>query len=169
MRQLIKIRFGLTFVTLILLTTVISAQQNATYNIDIVKSVQYASENQNHILAILKVAPTVQDFKLILSMRVTYDIGHGTHVVNLLKQREDNIRITIYGNDLPQKNIKLYNLIKDSVSLNSSEDTRLIVFDFQDITKTQIDNMTMIYGLWEGVNEDIRTEKAFNFKVDKMD
>lgn len=169
MRQLIYIRFGLTFVILILLTRVIFAQQNSTYNIDFVKSVQYTSDSLNHILAILKVTPTVKDFKMILSMRVTYEIGQGDKVVNLQKQSEHNIIISIYGKDLQQKNIKLYNLIKDSVSQNMSEDTRLIVFDFYDITKTQIDNMTIKYGLWEGINEDIRNEKTFNFKVNKID
>jgi hypothetical protein len=169
MRQLINIQFGLTFVTLILLTRVTSAQQNSTYNIDFVKSVQYTSDSINHILAILKVTPTVKDFKMILSMRVTYEIGQGEKVVNLQIQSEHNIIISIYGKDLQQKNIKLYNLIKDSVNLNTSEDTHLIVFDFHDITKTQIDNMTIKYGLWEGINEDIRNEKTFNFKVNKID
>ncbi|MEI7978109.1 MAG: hypothetical protein WCI53_04630 [Bacteroidota bacterium] len=152
-----------------MLTRVTSAQQNSTYNIDFVKSVQYTSDSINHILAILKVTPTVKDFKMILSMRVTYEIGQGEKVVNLQIQSEHNIIISIYGKDLQQKNIKLYNLIKDSVNLNTSEDTHLIVFDFHDITKTQIDNMTIKYGLWEGINEDIRNEKTFNFKVNKID
>lgn len=101
-------------------------------------------------------------------MRVTYEIGQGAKIIDVQKQKEDNIRITIYGKDLAQKNSKLYDIVKDRLNLNTEEDVRLIVFDFYNITKAQVDNMTMIYGLWEGKNEDVRNEKTFTFKVDSI-
>jgi hypothetical protein len=105
---------------------------------------------------------------MIMSMRVTYEIGQGAKVIDVQKQKEDNIRITIYGKELAQKNPKLYDMVKDNLNLKTEEDVRLIVFDFYNITKEQVGNMTMIYGLWEDKNEDIRNETTFTFKVDNI-
>lgn len=142
------------------------SQQSSSYNMELVRAVQFNSEGQNHILTIFKVIPAIKDFKLIMSMRVTYEIGQGAKVVNVQKQKEDHINITIYGKNVQEKSQKVYDWVKDKLNLNTEEDIRLIVFDFHDITKTQVDNMTVIYGLWESNNENIRNEKTFTFKVE---
>ena len=147
MRQLKNTFRLLTLATFIAFPTASWSQQPSTYNLDLVRSVQFTSDNQNHILTILQVTPKIKDFKMVLSMKVTYEIGQGKKVIDLQKQKENNIRVTIYGRDLAQKNQKLYDLVKDSLNLNTDEDIRLIVFDFSNLTKTAVDNMTMIYGL----------------------
>ena len=102
-------------------------------------------------------------------MKVTYEIGQQEKVVDVQKQVEDNIRIGIYGSDIAEKNIKLYDLIKANVQLDKDEDVYFITFDFYDITTEHIDNMSILYGLWESNNQNIRNEKKYNFKVEQID
>ncbi len=169
MKQIKNIFSVLSLILSLTSPAVMSSQQTPTYKIDFVRSAQFTSGDQNHILVILAVTPTVKNFKMILSMRVTYEIGQGTKVIDVLKQKEKNIRITIYGKDIPEKDQKIFNLIKDRINMNAAEDMSLIVFDFYNITKEKVDSMSIIYGLWEGKNEDIRNEKTFTFKVDNID
>ncbi|MCX6246623.1 MAG: hypothetical protein NTW10_02715 [Bacteroidetes bacterium] len=51
------------------------AQKKASYNMDFLRAVQFKTGERNHILTIFKVTPTIKKFKLILSMKVTYEIG----------------------------------------------------------------------------------------------
>jgi hypothetical protein len=136
---------------------------------DFVRAVQHASGNQNDILVFLKVTPTVKDFKLIMSMKITYEMGQGTKIIDIQKQKEDNVRSAVYGKDLKEKNPKMYDLVKDKVNLNTSEELYFIVFNFYSLTKAEIDSMTLKYGLWESDNPDVRNEKTFNFKVEGVD
>jgi len=136
---------------------------------DFVRAVQFNSGERNHILTIFKVTPTIKRFKLILSMKVTYEIGREENVVDVQKQKEDNIQIVIYGNDIAEKNQKLYDLIKDKVQLDKTKDVYLITFDFYDITTEHIDNMSIMYGLWESNNPNIRNEIKYDFKVEQID
>src|SRR5690606_13557794 len=88
MRILIYTFQLLTLAILIVLSPAVWSQQNSTYKMDLVRSVQFTSDHQNHLLAILKVTPTVKDFKMILSMRVTYEIGQGTKTIDLQRQKK---------------------------------------------------------------------------------
>ena len=153
---------------LISFPSLIFAQLEPTYKMEFVKSVQIQSPDKNNILAFFKVTPLIKDFKFVLSMRVTYEIGQGAKTINVQKQKEDKIRFTVYGKDMPQKYPKTYDLIKDKLRLDSLEDPYILKFDFFNITKTQIDTMTILYGLWEGEKMDIRNEKTFNFKVEQI-
>ena len=145
------------------------AQHGPSYNMEFVRAIQFKSEDRNHILVVFKVIPTIKKFKLILSMKVTYEIGQGEKSVNVQKQTKDNIRIVIYGKDLAEKNKKLYALIKDQIQLETDEDVRLITFDFYDITTELINKMSITYGLWESNNPDIRNEARYNFTVEQVD
>lgn len=153
------------FVSALFISSHHSAQVS-TYNLEFIRALQTTTSNANHILAIFKVTPTVPDFKLVLSMRVIYGIGQGEKTVNIQKQKEDNIRISIYGSDVAEKHKRIYELIKDKVNMSAEKDIRLLVFDFYNITKEKIDTMTITYGLWESNNTDIRNEKKFDFKVE---
>ena len=122
MKQLKNTFRILALVTFIALPAVIWSQEPLTYKMDLVRAVQFTSENQHHILTILKVTPTVKDFKMIMSMRVTYEIGQGSKVIDVQKQKEDKISIAIYGTDMAQKNSKLFELVQDRLNLNTQED-----------------------------------------------
>lgn len=147
----------------------IFARKKTSYNMEFVHSVQLKSENRNHILVVFKVIPTIKKFKLILSMKVAYEIGQGEQVIDIQKQNENNIRITIYGNTIAERNKKLYELIKDKIQLNTDKDIRFIVFDFFDITAEPVDKMSITYGLWESNNPDVRNESTYNFDVEQID
>ena len=144
------------------------AQENSSHTMNFVRAVQFESEGRNHILVVFKVVPIISNFKLILSMRVAYSIGHGEKVVDIQKQKEDNIRIVVYGKDIEKRNEKLYNLIKDRVHVENAENVRFITFDFYDVTEEKIDRMKITYGLWESGNSNIRNEQEYNFTVDQI-
>lgn len=144
-------------------------EKKSSYKMEFIRAVQFNTDVHNHILAIFKVTPTIKRFKFILSMKVTYGIGQGEIIVDVQKQKEDNIRIGVYGNDVKEKNQMVYDLIKDKIQLDNNEDFYLITFDFYDITREKIDNMSIIYGLWESNNTNIRNEQRYDFKVEKID
>jgi hypothetical protein len=136
---------------------------------EFIRAVQFNSDEHNHILTIFKVTPTIKKFKLILSMKVTYEIAQKEISVDVQKQAEDNIRIVIYGKDVKEKNQMVYDLIRDKIQLDNNEDLYLVTFDFYDITREKIDNMSITYGLWESNNMNIRNEKRYDFNVEKIE
>ncbi len=135
---------------------------------EFVRAMQLMSEGSNHILTVFKVTPTIRRFRLIMSIRVTYEIGHGEKVVDVMKQKEDNIRFTVYGKDIAEKNRQLYELTKDKARLDTDENLYLLAFDFYDITTEDIDKMSITYGLWESNHPDTRNETRYDFSVDQM-
>jgi hypothetical protein len=138
--------------------------QGTSYKMDFVNAAQIR-DKKNHIIAVFKVSPLIQDFKLIMSMRVTYEIGKGEKTINVQKQKEDNIHITVCGSNVKEKHQLVYELVKDHVRLEEEKDMYLIVFDFFDITQEKIDRMSITYGLWESNNPDVRTEKKYDFEI----
>jgi len=145
------------------------AQESSTYKMKFVRACQDSSDKGNYIMAVFSVLPTIKDFKLILSMKVTYALGHEKENVRVLKQNEDNIKIVIYGNSVKEKNTLIYDFIKDSVQLEAQEDLRLIVLYFGNVTKEKVDEMSITYGLWESDNPDVRHENKYDFKVENVD
>ena len=146
----------------------IFAQQKSSYTMEFVRA-WTSSTQKNQITTIFKVTPTIDNFKLILSMRVTYSLGQGNKVVNVRNSKEDNIRFNIYGNDVREKNGIIYELIKDHTQWNDSLTIYFIVIDFYDMTKENIDSMSITYGLWESYDPNIRNETKYDFMVEKLD
>lgn len=170
MRLLNKIFWILIlFWFIIFIPKALFAQKKSSYNIEFVHAVQYGSDDNNHILTVFKVTPTIKKFKLILSMKVTYEIGKEEKIVDIQKQQENNIRISIYGKTLPEKNPKLYEMIKGKINLETKEDISFIIFDFFNVTIEQIDKMSITYGLWESNNQNVRNEKRFDFNVEQIE
>jgi hypothetical protein len=145
------------------------AQESSTYKMKFVRACQDSSDKGNYIMAVFSVLPTIKDFKLILSMRVTYALGHEKENVTVLKENEDNIKIHIYGTTVKEKNPLVYDFIKDSVQLETEEDLRLIVLYFHNVTKEKVDEMSITYGLWESDNPDVRHENKYDFKVESVE
>ncbi|PBQ30635.1 hypothetical protein CNR22_02220 [Sphingobacteriaceae bacterium] len=161
--------FKLTlFLNLLCFSITCSSQKDSSYSMELIRAVQFNSGGQHRILTFLKVTPTVPDFKLILSMKLSYEVGQGMKVIDLQKQQANQIRLTVYGNTMVEKYKPMYELIKEKVDFTKDQNIRIILFDFTDISKSPIDNMTMIYGLWEGKNEDIRNETKFTVNVEPI-
>ena len=88
-RPLVRMLF---FVGILLFgSSCLFAQENSSHTMNFVRAVQFESEGRNHILVVFKVVPIISNFKLILSMRVAYSIGHGEKVVDI-----QNRKRTIY-------------------------------------------------------------------------
>lgn len=146
------------------------AQKATTYTCDFIRACSDSSKDGRNVLAVFKVTPLVQDFKLVLSMRVVYQFQHGNEITRVLSQNEDNIDIIIYGKDIEQKNKFVYNFIKDNVQIEKEpDDVYFIAFIFYGITNDKIETMGMQYGLWERLNTDVRYERKYEFLVDKVE
>ncbi len=142
------------------------AQEQASYSMDFLRAVQITKEDKNYIIVVFRVTPTIEDFKLIMSMRVFYELGNGEKMIDVQKQKEDNIKIQIFGKDIESKNKAMYNLIKSRLSGEILEKESLIVFQFSDVTKEKVEKMSMTYGLWETKDSNIRHEKRYDFNVE---
>ncbi len=142
------------------------AQKPSSYKMDFIRACTDSSEKENYIIAVFKVLPIINDFKLILSMRVIYAFGHRKENIVVLKENEDSIKIIIYGKSVEEKSKWMYNFIKDKVDLKTEQDLRLIVFYFKNLTNKKVDEMSITYGLWESNNDKIRNENKYDFKVE---
>ncbi len=117
-------------------------------------------------MAIFKVTPHVEDFRLVVSMKVTYDMGHGEMVVDIMKGQK--VRITVYGKSVREKDPNLYAFIKDSVDVDSEGPMHLLRFDFLDPPEGKVERMKVKYGLWEGAHDSVRHESEFDFVVEPL-
>ena len=142
------------------------AQDNSSYNLEFVRAAMVRAGEQSMLVAVLKVTPTVPDFKLVLSMRLSYDIGDGERSLDV--QQSPDIRFTVYGADVEGKSKKVYEFVKDKVDLNREKDIFLLRIDFRELTTDGVKDMWLKYGLWKGENNEIRHEQEFRFAVEDL-
>lgn len=159
------IAWGLLF-TGVMFPEAMSAQDSPSYKMEFVRSAMVRAGDQSMLVAVLKVTPTVPDFKLVLSMRLGYDIGDGERSLDV--QQSPDIRFTVYGADVESKSKKVYEFVKDKVDLNSDKDIYLLRIDFHNLTAERVKDMWLKYGLWEGENDEIRHEQEFRFAVEDL-
>jgi len=86
---------------------------------EFVRSAQFSTEKGNQIITVFKVTPTIKDFKLILSMKITFDIGAGEETIIIDEQNKigKKIQILVFDNKIEKMNKQLYDLLKDSIQL----------------------------------------------------
>jgi hypothetical protein len=148
-----------------LIPATVSAQDPSTYKMDLVRAAWVGSEHP-YMVVVFKITPTVPDFKLVLSMRLTYDIGDGEKILDI--QKTTNARMSVYGNNVQEKSLKLYNFVKDKVDLNADKDLMLLQIDLRKISAERVARMKLKYGLWEGENSEVRHEKEYDFAVEDL-
>ena len=155
------------FSSLLLITTPVqhSAQDTSSYEMEALRAGWMSKGGHSQVVTVFKVKPIVEDFKLILSMRVGYDIGEGEQVIDI--EQEGRIQITVYGNDVKEKGRIVYEFVKDRVDLED-EGIYLLKFSFVDISTELIDKMSIRYGLWEGEKAELRNEQLFEFEVEDL-
>ena len=144
----------------------LAAQDSSTYKLEFVRAGQVGSQDHPMTVVVFKVTPLVPDFMPVLSMKITYDIGNGEQVVDILKN--DNVRMTVYGNDVESKSKKVYEFVKDIVDLPNEKDIFLLRIDFRHLSTEAITAMTVKYGLWEGADNGQRIEQEFAFVVEDL-
>ncbi len=167
-KQNIAIFFFTALVTLI--PKIDFAQNPTTYKMDFIRACSDSSKKGRNIMTVFKVTPTIKDFKLILSMRVFYELANGKEILSVIKQNEDNIKIIIFGKNIKEKNKFVYEFIKDKVEIEKeNEDVYFIALVFYNLTKEDVEKMSITYGLWESDNPDVRNENKYNFIVEKVD
>lgn len=131
-------------------------QEQSSYKMTLVKVIN--EEQESRVKVVLKVSPTVKNFRLILSGRAEYSFGRKTIQANI--QKDPNIQIVIYGDDFQTEVPELYNLLND---LQMGEDDFLLVFNISKAKAKGLEDGHFKYGLWESDNPKIRNEKTFYF------
>lgn len=141
-------------------------QGKSSYKMDFVRAGWLHSADHDKVMAIFQVTPQTPEFRMVLSMRVAYDIGKGEVLVDMEKDRQ--ARITVYGNDLEKKNKKLYEFVKDKVELNGPTPVYLLRIDILNPSTEKVEHMKVKYGLWEGAKAEIRNEQQYDFAVEDL-
>nr|NQU93914.1 hypothetical protein [Bacteroidota bacterium] len=154
-----KIVFKISIVLLTLTYTINNAmgQENSSYEMTLVKVID--QEVENKVTIILKVSPTIENFKLILSGRAEYAFGRKSIQTNI--QKDPNTQIVVYGDDFLTKAPELHDLIKEDIEIGENE--FLLVFNFSNIKGKDLAEGYFKYGLWESNNSEIRDEQTFFF------
>lgn len=142
------------------------AQESSTYKLEFVRAAVVPAGEQSMLVAVLKVTPIIPDFKLVLSMRLSYDIGDGERSMDL--QQSPDIRFTVYGADVESKSKKVYEFVKEKVDLINEKDIFLLRIDFRGLPPDGVKDMWLKYGLWEGENNEIRHEQEFRFAAEDL-
>lgn len=139
-------------------------QAPSTYKMEFVCAGQVKLAEHSLVTAILKVTPLTDDFKLVLSMRVGYDMGNGAAEVDV--EKGNNVRIIVYDTALHEMSRKLRQFIAARTDLRSTSNFFLLRIDFRVPRDERVERMKLRYGLWEGKNDDVRHEQDFDFAVE---
>lgn len=153
-----KIILKISILLLIIYCSVnkVMSQEESSYKMTLVKVID--EEQKNTVMVILKVSPTIENFKLIISGRAEYSFGRKTIKTDI--QKDPNTQIVVYGDDFATKAPELSKLLND---LEMGKDDFLIVFKISNIKGKGLVKGYFKYGLWESNNSEIRNEQKFIF------
>ena len=156
----------LTLIGSMLATDQISAQEPASYKMEFVRAGWLEGrDGKKMVVAVFKITPLIEDFKMVLSMRLGY--GFNSAMNNADVEATDKIKFAVFDNNVAEKAWKTYQLIKDRVDL-TDPNIFLLQMRFFDLEEDNVEDMTIIYGLWEGENSEVRIEQEFNFHVEDL-
>ena len=134
----------------------VMGQEESSYKMTLVKVID--EEQENAVTVILKVSPTIDGFKLIISGRAEYLFGRKIIKTNI--QKDPNTQIIVYGDDFATKASDLSKLLSD---LKMRKDDFLLVFKISNIKGKDLVEGYFKYGLWESNNSEVRNEQTFFF------
>lgn len=147
----------------------LKTESEPLYNIRFVRAAQYPSENNHEVHVIFLVTPKMQeDFPPVISTKIVYSLNNQPDYKADLVHPNDHIRGVAYDQTVKEKSKKIYELIKDSVDLNSKNSMAIIEFIFLNPEGIKVENMSMVYGLWEKQNTNLRVEKRYYFHVEQL-
>lgn len=141
------------------------AQDSSTYKMEILRAAWVGPSDKSYVVMVFKITPTVANFKLVLSMKFTYDAGQGEQV---LTEHSKIIRMAVYDEHVRDKDRKVYNFVQDKVDLNSGNPVMLLRVDLRSLPDRSLDHLRVKYGLWEGKDDEVRHEQWFDFPVENL-
>lgn len=146
------------------------ANESTTYDIEFVRAARINGNPNNNLSVVFLVTPKYEDaFPAIVSMKLRYILDGKENYVNLGNQEgRGMIQTVLYGNDVKEKDAKIYSIVKDKIQFDQHENMLLLVFEFNDKIDMDEKEMGIIYGLWEKNQKD-RFEKRFDFKIESID
>lgn len=142
------------------------APEASKYNMELLSMIRSGEPQQyNDIQASLLITPIdTADYPPVLSMRIGYRVNDQDSItyIDIQKQVPQQVRLTIYGETLPEKNPKLYARIGSKLDFENQKDLMILFFEFKDISREKIQKVSITYGLWEKNNLDRRVEETFS-------
>ena len=150
-----------------IIATSSSAQTSPTYDLNFLRAKFMSKKHSRDVLAVFQViSKDDNNFPPVLSMKLTYSVGTDGEEQSFDIQRSNaRIRITILGKNIEEKDSNIYNFIKDML-VKTDRKYLILAFYVDGVSKSEFDQMTMTYGLWEKNNMDLRIEKKFQFTVE---
>ncbi len=105
----------------------------------------------------------MKDFAPILSMGISYSVNAQSMPtrVDILNQAPKQVRLVIYGENMPTKAPDLYALTGNRIDIAVYQEVQFLVFYFDSISEKPITEMVIKYGLWEKNYPRIRVERDF--------
>jgi hypothetical protein len=108
---------SILILVILLIGSQLSAQEGSTYEMEFVRAGWLNDRSgQKQIVVVFNIIPLIDDFQLIVSMRLGYELHGRNEVVDI--QGVNNIRFAVFGNDVSSKKPILYQFIKDHVDLD---------------------------------------------------
>jgi hypothetical protein len=144
-----------------------SAQSESTYELNFLRAKIIDTTDLKDILILFQVTTKKKkDFPPILSMKLTYSLDNNAEkTVDILKT--NNIQISVFGNDVNEKDKFVYELIKNKIDIDDKNDFLILAFLLKSVTNESVDKMSFTYGLWEKNNQKVRVEKKYEFEIDQ--
>ena len=141
--------------------------QEPLYNIKFIRSAQFVSGNTNKIVVILLITPKdSKDFPPVVSTRMFCSIDGAPEKKLDIMHQSDNVSMEVFGKNVEEKNKHIYELVKDRIDLKNKDDMGIFVFTFSNLPLKQVEKMSLTYGFWEKLNQNVRVEKKYDFTVD---
>ena len=163
---LLKTNLVLFVLTLLSFQTI--AQEKPSYQMDFIRAGYKIKNDKPQITTVLRVTPTIDNFKLILGTKIGLDMGDGLRTFDFRKEKDPLVQAIVYDPNFEEKDKELYQFIKSAPAFSKEGEFFYIVFNLTGPSVKKTDEMKLTYGLWETNNTDVRHEKEFTFKVEEF-
>ena len=147
------------------------APEVSKYNMELGSMIRSGEPQQyNDIQASLLLTPKdTADYPPVLSMRIGYRVNDQDSItyIDIGKQQPQQVRLTIYGETLPEKNPKLYARIGSKLDFEKQQDLMILFFEFRNLSREKIQKVSITYGVWEKNNLERRVEETFSMEFEE--
>jgi len=140
------------------------AQTSSVYDLKLLKAQVVDTVDGKDVVAFFSVtAAQKKDFPPVLSMGITCKVNDETPQRIDIMRAGGRVALVVYGPSIAERNPEAYELIKDQLDKLSTKDYQILAFYFRNITQQPLQELTLIYGLWEKRNQQRRIEQEFQY------
>ena len=129
------------FLALLMLCSGLSvSSQKSTFDFRLVNS-EFIDSTRNEVICVFAATPLgkKKDFPPVLSMKVGYQINRvGEYkYVDIQKQQDTKIQLIVYGENIAEEDLRVYDIIKEDIDISKYEDILFVVIVFRQISNEE--------------------------------